>query len=360
MIKLNKFGIRFFVVLLIHAIFKSFDLSFPNGIFEISWRSFGFSVYFVSYGMVLWYLSEQFEKLLRKKITDPEGNRGKTILLIFCHAIFAYALMCTVNYFYRIGDFKFFDNAHIWHDVPPFNPQLTVALTCMYLSIYGFDSYWKMHSKLQENLLKEEQLKRENITAQYKALKAQIEPHFLFNSLSVLSSLVHKDADLSADFVVNLSKTLRYVIEKNACNLVKLSEELEFLYAYFFLIKTRLDNGVFLENKIEFSTISSTYIPPVTLQLLIENAVNHNSYNPDNPLKIIIDNNKKSLIVRNVLNPRAVLKKSTKQGLKNVAKRYKLISDKEVEIIKTETEFIVKLPLLNQSDYEMSLVKFNI
>ena len=133
------------------------------------------------------------------------------------------------------------------------------------------------------------ELEKDNILAQYKALKAQIEPHFLFNSLSVLSSLVYENADIAAVFIVKMSKTLKYIIEKNEFHLVKLSEELQFLDAYFFLIKTRLGNGVFLENKFESTFTENTFIPPVTLQLLVENAVNHNKYNPDVPLKITVE-----------------------------------------------------------------------
>ncbi len=350
--KLNKFWVRLSVVFLIHTLLKSFDLSFPNGPFGLSWRSLCFSLYFISYGICFWYVAERFEQFLRKKIKKPENNRWQAILYVLAHAAFAFVAMCLLNYLYRLGDFRIFNNKYTWHDVPSLNPQFTISLTSMYLIIFGIDSYWEMRNKLQDKILREEQLKRENITAHYKALKAQIEPHFLFNSLSVLSSLVYEDADLSADFIVKLSKTLRYIIEKNECNLVKLSSELKFLESYFFLIKTRLENGVFLENKLGTDFTDSAYIPPVTLQLLIENAVNHNSYNPDKPLCITIEKNGGQIIVRNTLSPRAALKESTKKGLKNISDRYELICSKKIEIKKTDTEFIVKLPILSRQDHE--------
>jgi len=350
--ELNKLRIRFLVVFLIHIIIKSFDLSFPKGPFELNWRSLWFSVYFIGYGLIIWYVAECFDKKLRKRIQHPEGNRKKTATLFLFHAFFGYGFMLSVNLFYRLGDVYIFNKAYLWEDISMFNPEMTVALIALYLLIYGFDGYSRMHAKLQEKQLREEQLKKENITAQYKALKAQIEPHFLFNSLSVLSSLVYEDADHSADFIVKLSKTLRYIIEKNEFNLVTLREELAFLDSYFFLIKTRLEGGVLLENKLDESFIESTFIPPVTLQLLIENAINHNSYNPDKPLRITLETDGNKIIVRNNLNPRTVLKETTQQGLKNISKRYKLICDKEIEVLKTEKEFIVKIPVLDQSDYE--------
>lgn len=347
---------RFLVIFLIHIIIKSFDLSFPRGPFALSVRSLSFTLYFVGYGMLLWYFAEKFDKWLHKIISNPEGKRKKMIGFTIYHALFAYALAFSMNHFYRLGDIYLFGNIEIWQDVHIFNPELTVSLLSIYLIIFGFNSYSLMHSRVQEGELKAEQLQKENILASYQALKAQIEPHFLFNSLSVLSSLVYKDADLSADFIVKLSKTLRYVIEKNEAHLVKLSSELEFLDAYFFLIKTRLDDGVFLENKLEKSFIETTFIPPVTLQLLVENAINHNKYNPNNPLKITIEKEGDFIVFINNLNLREVMEASTKQGLKNIAKRYELISELKINIEKTKTKFIVKIPVLNQIDYE----RFNI
>ena len=356
MVNTSKIWVRFLVVFLFHILIKSFDLSFPGGPFAFSLRSLTFSIYFIGYGLLLWYIAEWFDIKLHAWLKNPEGNRIKMIAITLFHAIFAFILMVSVNYFYRLGDTYLFDNASLWKDIPFLNPVLTVSLTVIYLIVFGFDSYSQIRIKLQEGLLKTEQLEKESILAQYQALKAQIEPHFLFNSLSVLSSLVHEDADLSSDFIVKLSKSLRYIIEKNKFHLVKLSEEMEFLDAYFFLIKTRLDDGVFLENKLENSFIESTYIPPATLQLLAENAVNHNKYNPKNPLRIQINKEGDFIVVSNNLNLRETPETSTKQGLNNIARRYELISGTKIEIHKTETEFIVKIPVLNKTDYE----RFNI
>lgn len=352
MIRVNKIWLRIFVVFLIHIIIKSFDLSFTGGPFEWNLRSLTFSVYFMSYSLLIWYVGEWFDTQLRKRFQESEGDWKKTILIVLSHMFFAFLIMLTVNHFYRLGDIYLFNNYHLWKNISLLNPELTVSLTILYLTIYGFNSYSNMHFQLQEKMLVEEKLKKENITAQYQALKAQIEPHFLFNSLSTLSSLVYEDVNLSSDFIVKLSKTLRYVIEKNEFHLVKLNEELEFLYAYFFLIKTRLDEGVFLDIELDNSTIDTTYIPPVTLQLLVENAVNHNTYNPEKPLKVKIRQESNHIIVENNLNPRTVFKESTKQGLRNISKRYELLSTQGIEILKTDHSFIVKLPLLNQSDYE--------
>jgi len=356
MVNTSKIWVRFLVVFLFHILIKSFDLSFPGGPFALSFRSLTFSIYFIGYGLLLWYIAEWFDIKLHTWLKNPEGNRIKMIAITLFHTIFAFIFMVSVNYFYRLGDIYLFDNAFLWKDIPFLNPELTVSLTIIYLIIFGFDSYSQIRIKLQEGLLKTEQLEKESILAQYQALKAQIEPHFLFNSLSVLSSLVHEDADLSSDFIVKLSKSLRYIIEKNEFHLVKLSEELEFLNSYFFLIKTRLEDGVSLENRLDKSFVETTFIPPATLQLLVENAVNHNKYNPKNPLKIQIFKEDNFIVVKNNLNLREMVETSTRQGLKNIARRYDLISGLKIEISKTNTEFTVKIPTLNKTDYE----RFNI
>ncbi len=353
---IKKFWLRFWVIFLFQIVIKSFDLSFPNGPFELNFRSLVFSIYFMIYGLLIWQIGDFLNSVFQHWFCKLKSEKQKILAVTFLHIISGYILMLSFNLFYRLGDVSFFGNVKIWSKTLWINPELTISLLSMYLIILGFDGYFQMQKMLQDELLKARELEKENLLAQYRALKAQLEPHFLFNSLSVLSSLVYEDADLSVKFILKMSKTLRYIIEKNEFNLVRLSEELEFLDAYFFLVKTRLDNGVFLENKLENSVSENTYLPPVTLQLLVENAVNHNKYNPEEPLKIRIDNESDYIVVRNNLNPRLKNENSTKTGLKNLTKRYELLSKSVVIIEKTDTEFIVKIPVLTQADYE----RFNI
>ena len=353
---IRKFWLRFWVVFLIQIIIKSFDQSFPQGPFEFNFRSLIFTLFFLGYGLFIWWVADFLNNYFQYWARNIKKELNRIVILTSLHGIVGFILSVSLNHLYRLGDIYLFNNAENWNTITFLNPELTVALTSLYLLILGFDGYFETQRNLQNEILKAKELERENLLAQYKALKAQIEPHFLFNSLSVLSSLVYEDADLSADFIVKMSKTLRYIIEKNEFHLVKLSEELEFLDAYFFLVKTRLDNGVFLENMLEPSFTENTYIPPVTLQLLVENAVNHNKYNPEVPLKIVIEKESDFIIVRNNLNPRVKSEPSTQIGLKNLKRRYELVSQKKVLVNVTDSEFIVKIPLLNSFDYE----RFNI
>ena len=353
---IRKFWLRFWVVFLIQVIIKSFDQSFPFGPFELNLRSFVFTFYFVVYGLIIWKIADYFNLYFQRWTKNLKSIGLKIVIVTFLHAVLGFILVVSLNHLYRLGDVYLFGYAETWSKNSFLNPELTVALTAIYLLILAFDGYYEMQKNFQNEILRARELEKENILAQYKALKAQIEPHFLFNSLSVLSSLVYEDADLSANFIIKLSKTLRYIIEKNEFHLVKLSEELVFLEAYFFLIKTRLDDGVFLENKLDKSFTENTFLPPVTLQLLVENAINHNKYNPENPLRIIIEKKDEFILVKNNLNPRDVKRHSTQTGLKNLSKRYELVSQKRIMVKQTNSDFEVKIPVLKYSDYE----RFNI
>lgn len=353
---IRKFWLRFWVVFLIQTIIKSFDQSFPGGPFELNFRSLVFTIFFVVYGLIIWKIADYLNLYFQHWTRNIKRVSLKIVIGTFLHAALGFILVVSLNHIYRLGDVFLFGNTETWAKNSLLNPELTISLTAIYLLILAFDGYYEMQKNLQNEILKARELEKENILAQYKALKAQIEPHFLFNSLSVLSSLVYEDADLSADFILKLSKTLRYIIEKNEFHLVKLSEELAFLEAYFFLIKTRLEDGVFLENNLDKSFADNTFLPPVTLQLLVENAINHNKYNPNHPLRIYIEKEDGFIIVRNNLNLREVKRFSTETGLKNLSKRYELMTEKRVIVSQTNVEFIVKIPVLNYSDYE----RFNI
>lgn len=196
--------------------------------------------------------------------------------------------------------------------------------------------------------LEAERLKTENIASQFQSLKDQLNPHFLFNSLNVLSNLVYEDADKSAAFIQQLSKIYRYVLDIQQEELVPLRKELDFATAYLNLQKIRFEES--LEFFIQVPEVPKAYLPPLSLQLLLENAMKHNIASKSQPLQITIELHEGSLVVRNILQKRTSLTpESTGLGLANIEKRYQLLSDKKPVITCTEKEFIVELPLLTLS-----------
>ena len=194
-------------------------------------------------------------------------------------------------------------------------------------------------------------LKQKNAETQLDALKSQVNPHFLFNSLNSLSSLIQSDPLKAVDFVHKLSGVYRYLLQSNDKKLITLKEELNFLRAYLHLLQTRF--GKALHYSITFDPVSENYlIPPLTLQLLVENAVKHNIVSTDHPLILVITTNNDRLLVKNNLQKRKSPVVSHHIGLVNLLSRYQIVTDAEVEISETQEAFVVNLPLIKTSIYE--------
>jgi PAS domain S-box-containing protein len=195
-------------------------------------------------------------------------------------------------------------------------------------------------------------VQKENLQSQFEVLKQQVNPHFLFNSLNVLTSLIKIDPDLAESFTERLSKVYRYVLENKEKDLVSLSTELEFLNAYLFLLEIRFMKKLFIDIQIDKS-YSDYLILPIAIQLIIENAIKHNTFSKVQPLKIeiFIDEQQRLNIINN-LNLRETKLVSTGVGLENINRRYALVSDQKPEFIKTTEQFIAKLPLLKSEKIE--------
>ncbi len=197
-------------------------------------------------------------------------------------------------------------------------------------------------------------LQKENLQSQFEVLKQQVNPHFLFNSLNVLTSLIKADPDLAETFTEKLSKVYRYVLENKEKDLVSLSTEMDFLNAYLFLINIRFSGKIILEIDID-SKYAEYRVLPIAVQMLIENAIKHNTYSKTNPLLInIYTDENGNLIVCNNLKARETIMASTGVGLENITRRYALITDHTPVFAKTETHFIARLPLLKADKHIIS------
>ncbi|MDR6562393.1 MULTISPECIES: histidine kinase [unclassified Arcicella] len=186
------------------------------------------------------------------------------------------------------------------------------------------------------------------VEAELQSLKLQIDPHFVFNNLSVLSELILFNQQLGYEYAENFSKIYRYMLVNSKKDIILLEEELKFLNSYMFLIKNRIGDGVAFEVNIDQAS-KQLYLPPLTLQLLVENALKHNKTNKKNPLKISIYNtDEQALIVENILLPIENQLESSGIGIQNIIRRYDLLWQKQPEIIKDETTFKVKIPLIKQ------------
>ncbi len=190
-----------------------------------------------------------------------------------------------------------------------------------------------------------EDLKRENLQMQYQQLKSQINPHFLFNSLNALISLTTTNAEQAVDYILKLSQIYRYVLSQDTKELVTIAEEIEFIKTYIEVLKIRYGETLQCEIRMGDQAVER-YIPPMSLQLLVENAVKHNAISQKNPLLITITSDKDEVWVSNNIVPRRTIEDSTKIGLKNLENKYKIISNQQIKIERDNRSFNVILPLL--------------
>jgi hypothetical protein len=225
--------------------------------------------------------------------------------------------------------------------------RINNGLTVMaLLSAFYLAANRRTNRRLQDMQLRAERLEKENVQAQFAALKSQVNPHFLFNSLSILSSLVHADAELSEKFIDQLSRAYRYILEQKDNERVLLKTELEFIQAYRFLLNIRFENKFDVVVNVPEADQSRYSIAPLTLQLLVENAVKHNRMSAKEPLRVQIGLEGECLVVCNNRQLRPQSEASTGVGLQNIINRYALLTDRPVFISESDGDFVVKIPLL--------------
>jgi Histidine kinase len=231
-----------------------------------------------------------------------------------------------------------------WWDSLRWNSWIfSLIITIMVSAIVhskNFLTGWK------QTLVEAEKLKKEQAIAQYETLKTQVNPHFLFNSLNVLTTLVHKDADVAEQFIIQLSKVYRYILESRAQEIISLEEEMRNLEAYVFLMQIRFGNNFIFDNQLTAKT-NGFKVAPLTLQMLVENALKHNEISKMYPLSISVFLEDNFIVVRNNLQLKTNQNDSTGIGLSNIKSRYQFLSSVPVSVSENDGFFTVKIPLIN-------------
>ena len=231
----------------------------------------------------------------------------------------------------------------------------TIIAIVISLVIHSFYFY----KSSQENKVKEQKIIAGTASAKFDALKNQLDPHFLFNSLNVLTSLIEENPDQAQKFTTSLSKVYRYVLEQKNKDLVAVDEELKFARTYVRLLKMRFEDSMVVDIP-ENCSDPEAKIVPLSLQLLLENAVKHNVVSESKPLHLSVHEENGMLVVKNNLQAKQVVKKSSGVGLTNIQQRFGILTDRRVEIHKTETEFSVKLPMLTKQISTMETQQMHI
>ncbi|WKV12698.1 sensor histidine kinase [Marivirga harenae] len=281
------------------------------------------------------------DKLFEKKFKWVEKPITRLIGTLITYSIYSFlaSFVVITSYVWVRNSELTFEELNLLHFAKEaLNP---VFIAVIINSIFTTRS-WLM--EWRKSVLEAEQLKRTVLASQNQSLKDQLNPHFLFNSLNTLNSLVFESPERSSKFIQQLSKIYRYVLEVQSEELVPLEKELNFAKNYLGLQQIRFEDK--LKFEISVQDIASYHLPPLSLQLLLENAVKHTTASAAHPLIVEIKQDKDWLFVINNWRPKKGDQNNTGIGLENIKKRYQLLGEHKLEVDQNEDFFTVKLPLL--------------
>ncbi len=233
----------------------------------------------------------------------------------------------------------FFDHVQFSHFYISF--LISIVVTAIFYTVYYYQNK-------QEKQVKEQKIIAGTASAKFDALKNQLDPHFLFNSLNVLTSLITENPEAAARFTTSLSKVYRYVLEQKNKELVSLEEEMKFAELYMSLLSVRFEDSIVYTIPQQLQNPQAQVVP-LSLQLLLENAVKHNQVTQNKKLHIEISEIDGRLTITNNYQPKQVLKQSTGVGLKNIQDRYRFLTDRSVLIQQNRKEFSVSIPILGEN-----------
>lgn len=282
------------------------------------------------------WLSHQF------LMQQTKSYRANRITL----AIVSIALVSTLSFFFDRVFFFLSNIPLLFPDVSSGKRSMILLLRgLVFSSLFYFIAYYVyMLAEKQKNILEIERLKQAQLAANLSSLKEQLSPHFLFNTLNTLSTLTQEKA--VKDYVSELADVYRYVLQYSGRDTVTLEQELAFISSYLYIIKTRLEDAFDICIEVDDKNLSSKSLPPLTLQMLVENAIKHNIASSSKQLRIIIRSTAGVIEVSNNLQPKTSVQNSPGIGLHNVMQRYRLLFGREIMIEQTTDRFTVKLPLV--------------
>ncbi len=336
-------GLGITVIITILKVLMGVDLSWDREMMI----EFAYSVYF---GLVLTIINSTFFDYLNHKVNWNEQTEKYRIVIGFLGSIpltmmGAWLVRLTIEVWINNQTFEAFAKDQ------KFSNYLPILIITFIVSLFFHAVF--LYRKLQEKRVKEQKIIAGNASAQFETLKNQIDPHFLFNSLNVLSSLIEENPDNAQKFTTSLSKIYRYVLDQKDKELVPLQEELNFAKTYMKLLSMRFENS--LTYSLPDTPIDEDVkVVPLSLQLLLENTIKHNIVSDIQPLHISILVAGDYLIISNNLQKKEVLQNGSGVGLKNIVNRYAILTEKPVLIESNDANFVVKIPILTK---EINLIK---
>lgn len=322
-----------YVYILLLSVYSFANLKFTEGDAVVAIDDLALAAYLTAFVFLIWEGNRFIAAFSHRKLENSEYGPlilhfGLSVLLIFGLSFIGsflanYWTHATESYFKQIVGFNF---------------RINLFLHCINAIIY-------FRKRVSDFEVQTERFKMQSAEAQFDALRKQINPHFLFNSFNVLSTLVYQDADKASKFIDQLSQVYRYLLKNQDNKLVPLSEELRFLEAYIYLIKIRFQDNLIIENDVSARS-AEKYIAPSALQLLIENAIKHNEVSKKSPLHVKISAHNGHIIVENNIQLKEQREESSYVGLNNIRNRYAFLSEKNPVIVHANGKFTVKIPLI--------------
>lgn len=330
-------GIAIFIVVAI--------IQYANGyIFSNTRELFVYFAYSQLYSVILYLVNAYYFRFLLKRFSEKvfkaenllKGALGGIVLTVL--SLFLIRVLTSTLIAGRSLQ-EFFEEEQIANYYVTF--LISIVVTVFFYTVYYYRNK-------QETKVTEQKIIAGTASAKFDALKNQLDPHFLFNSLNVLTSLIEENPEAATRFTTSLSKVYRYVLEQKSKELVTLEEELKFAELYMSLLSVRFEDSIVFTSPQRLNKPQAKVVP-LSLQLLLENAVKHNQVTPSKKLYITISEVDGMLIVTNNIQPKQALRESTGVGLKNIRERYELLTERPVEFHESRKEFSVAIPILDES-----------
>jgi sensor histidine kinase YesM len=294
---------------------------------------------FIATSYIIWQGSVHIVSNVRRNKTIRKEVFLKLFLLCTLTALYGFTIATVSALLWQIISQEASDIQ------PAINCGLIAAGTVIFLTLVYEALFLSKERELDVKIV--DQLDKERLQAELTAVKGELEPHFVFNSLTTLSHLISIDAEKAQKFTHKLAVVYKYLLINKDKELISLADELNFIDDYFYLLHIRYDNKVNLQ--LNFKKGEETILViPCSLQILIENAIKHNQFTEADPLNIVISLNGEYLKVENNKRSKNYAVESTKVGLSKLRTHYKLICNKNILIYEKESKFIVKLPLIKQ------------
>jgi len=293
--------------------------------------------------LIIWVGNYAVITFFRKKYPDVHNTFTRISLQLFSGILSTLAVSISLSYYI----------AHALNSVTP-NPAVlkanliisigfTIFISTIYETVYFF-RLWK------QSIIQVQQYKRASLQSKYESLKNQVNPHFLFNSLNTLTTIIEEDQQQAVEFVQHLSQVYRYGLSNSNKELVSLEEELKFIQSYFYMLEKRFGKNLIISKNID-SKYLYYQMPPLSIQLLVENVIKHNIISSAHPLEIIIETKPENYItIKNNLQKKLSVESSTGIGLQNISKRYEYFTNASLIIKNDSRVFEVSLPLINRNE----------